>query len=427
MELREYLRVLARQWAWIGGCLLVAVWLAVAYLSVTPKTYTARSELFLSAETESGGTLLDLSSYSEQRAKSYAEIVNTPAVLQPVIDDLGLNTTVPQLSQSVEASVPLETVLLSLEVTREDSAEATRIADALSDSVLALINSLEGEDADGVTATIITRAELDPAPTSPDRRMTLAAAGVLGLGAGLGMAVFRHRRDSVLRTQEDIRRTVTQAVDTAGPLRVQVSDETASRLYFVDGSAVPTYLSARDQPHLLVFVLHDGKTRTLPGALVDAATRLAGARDSVCVVDTDPEHRPLSEWAGIAPTPGWSDIVSGDATVEQASHRWLDSSLSLVPSGDSVDQSDPAGSSLALLEIRRQYACTIVMVRHDEKGSPPQALGQADVIVLWVEKGSSNRRALTAQFDLALVALTADVVVVSTVGAGSRSRGRRSR
>lgn len=426
MDLKEYLRVLVRQGVWILGCVGAAIGLAVAYLAVTPATYTARSELFLSAEADAGGTLLDLSRYSEQRAKSYAEIADTPAVLQPVIDNLGMDTTVAELANSIEASVPLETVLLTLEVTREDSDEAVRIADALGASVLALINDLEGEDAGGLTATILTQAELDAAPTSPDRRMTLAAAMVVGLGAGLMLALTRHVRDAVLRTPDDIRRTITQTVDSAVFTRPQVTDETFSRVSFLDRSAVATYLSARGHREFSVYVLHDGRARDLVGTLIEATAGLTGS-DSVCLVDTDTDQQPLSKWAGVTPAPGWTDIVAGDATVEQVSHQHSKSTLSLVPSGDPAGRVDPARFSLALLEIRRRYASTIVMVRYGETDSPPAVLGQVDTVLIWVEKGESNRHTLAAQLGVALATQAADVVVVFSAGAGRRVRTRRGR
>lgn len=431
MDLKEYVRVLTRQWLWIVGAVAIALGLALAYLTTAPVTYSARSELFLSTQNGAGGTLLDLSRYSEQRAKSYVQIVDTPAVLEPVIDDLGLEESVAELGQSVQASAPLETVLLILEVTREDQDEAVRIADALSESVLTLINDLEvgeapvaGDPAVGLTATILTRAEPNPWPTSPDRRIILAAAMVLGLGAGLALALSRHVKDVVVRSQDDVRRAVTQAVSSAALGPVRLDGETAPRVSFLDAGAVATYLSARDEPQLLVYVLHAGEMRGLPQALVEAAASLTGAAGPVCVVDTDADGQALSKWAGAGSAPGWSDVVGRDATVEQVSTEHGESSLSLVYSGEPVDSVNQARSALAVQEVNSRYARSIFMIRYDGKGAPPQALGRADVVIVWVEPGVSSRVHLVAQLQLAFAAQAGDVVVVSATG-GRRSRSRK--
>lgn len=425
MELKEYFEAVTRRWAWVVGSLAVAVALALGYLAVTPATHTARSDLFLSATTDSGDSLVDLSRYSQLRAKSYAETVDTPAVLQPVIDDLGLDTTVTDLAWSVEAGVPLETVVLTLSVTREDPAEAVAIAEALDDSMVTLINSVEGEGPDALEATILAEAQLDPSPTSPDRLMTLAAATVLGLAAGLGLALFRQARDSVVRSTDTVRQVVTRAAESAAPLRVHTSEDMSSRVSFVDSSAVPTYLCAQKRSHLLVYVLHCGMSNDLTGMLVRSASGLTGDGSSVCLVDADASHQPLSKWAGEQAAPGWTDLVAGRATREAALRVQADLPLTLVFSGDPISHVDLGRFSTTLLQIHREHACTILLAGYEETRLPPGVVGEVDVVMVWVEQDVSSRHALEAQLKLALAAQSAEVAVV--IAGSHRSRGRHSR
>ena len=86
--------------------------------STTP-LYQSQAQIFVStpASTLDISALATGSSFSQQRVKSYAQIVNSPMTLKPVIDRLDLNMTSQELASMITASAPLDTVLISLTVT----------------------------------------------------------------------------------------------------------------------------------------------------------------------------------------------------------------------------------------------------------------------------------------------------------------------
>ena len=57
---------------------------------------------------------LEGSSFTQQRVKSYAEIVDSPRVLDPVINDLDLDVSATSLASRVKATVPLGTTLINV-------------------------------------------------------------------------------------------------------------------------------------------------------------------------------------------------------------------------------------------------------------------------------------------------------------------------
>ena len=67
----------------------------------SPKVYQARTQLFVSTSGSADSTqLLQGSSFTQQRVKSYSDLITTPTVLDPVIKQLGLNTTADALGQA---------------------------------------------------------------------------------------------------------------------------------------------------------------------------------------------------------------------------------------------------------------------------------------------------------------------------------------
>lgn len=97
---------------------------AFTFLS-TPK-YTATSELLATYRSSSGaagsgtssvaGELSSGASYINSQIQTYPQLVKTESVLQPVIDDLGLKTTVKELAATVTASNPSDTMLVDISV-----------------------------------------------------------------------------------------------------------------------------------------------------------------------------------------------------------------------------------------------------------------------------------------------------------------------
>ena len=117
MELKDYIRSIRKRWRIIIVAMLVVLAGAALATLLSPKVYEAQTQLFVST---SGGSdtsaLLQGSSFTQARVKSYADVITTPKVLDPVIAELKLNTTADKLATQITATVPLDTVLIQVVV-----------------------------------------------------------------------------------------------------------------------------------------------------------------------------------------------------------------------------------------------------------------------------------------------------------------------
>ena len=106
--------------------------------------YQARPPLCVSTSGSADSTqLLQGSSFTQQRVKSYSDIITSPTVLDPVIQQLGLHTTADSLGKKVAASVPLDTVLIDVTVDDGNPQDAARIADAVGRQFSQSVSELE--------------------------------------------------------------------------------------------------------------------------------------------------------------------------------------------------------------------------------------------------------------------------------------------
>ena len=91
MELRDYIRILRKGWVLITVLALVGVAAAATFSIIKTPEYSASAKVFVS--TQAGGTVSDLAqgnNFTQQRVKTYADLVSTPIVLLPVIASLKL-------------------------------------------------------------------------------------------------------------------------------------------------------------------------------------------------------------------------------------------------------------------------------------------------------------------------------------------------
>ena len=100
MTLRDYWDILRRSWFLIAISAVLGALAALGLsLRITPM-YQAESQLFVSVQSTdeiSGASTGNM--YVQQRMKSYVSVVDTPAVLEPVIDKLKLDMSSRRRSQ----------------------------------------------------------------------------------------------------------------------------------------------------------------------------------------------------------------------------------------------------------------------------------------------------------------------------------------
>jgi len=131
--------------------------------------YKSSAQLFVStpASAIDISTLLTGSSFSQQRVKSYAQIINSPVNLEPVVKELKLNISAEELSKNITASAPLDTVLISLVVTDTNPKRAARIANAVAKQFGITVKSLELQEIDTESPIKVSIAKFATPPTAP--------------------------------------------------------------------------------------------------------------------------------------------------------------------------------------------------------------------------------------------------------------------
>jgi capsular polysaccharide biosynthesis protein len=127
-----------------------------------PKAYTATARLFFAMAADSPSSLARGSSFVQKQMAVYADVATSPRVLDQVVEQLDLDTTSVQLADSIEASVPMDTLIMEVAVTDPDPRQAARIANAVGTEV----EKAAGELTPAVRATTLAVAQVPTSPSS---------------------------------------------------------------------------------------------------------------------------------------------------------------------------------------------------------------------------------------------------------------------
>jgi non-specific protein-tyrosine kinase len=364
-------------------------------MAMTP-LYEARIQLFVSTPSSALdiSALVQGSSFSQQRVKSYAQIVNSPTVLEPVIKNLRLETSAEDLSKFVKASAPLDTVLINVTVTNESATRAAFIANAIGVEFARVANSIESSQEAGSNAikvTMIKRASVPESPASPRLPLNLTLGLILGFGLGIGISILRQVFDNTVKKETDLGSTTLLAAigfdksAKASPLISSISRYAARTEAFRLLRTNLQYSRAEGSPKVIAVtsaVPGEGKTTTA----INLAISMASTGSKTLIIEADMRRPKVHEYLGVQKSAeGLAELLigkSGESISSSLSSLVVQNEripgVDLLPSGHlAPNPSELLDSSkfTQLIEVARgQYANVII--------DCPPALPVADASII---------------------------------------------
>ncbi|MGI3784893.1 MAG: polysaccharide biosynthesis tyrosine autokinase [Janthinobacterium lividum] len=380
MDLRGYLKVLQRRW--ISILVITLATLAVTAgitFALTPK-YTASTRLFFGVQgAQSGSDLAQGSTFAEAQLTSYAQVATSPLVLQPVIEQLGLQLTPAQLATKVSAFAPTDTVIIQVTVTDSNAGQSAAIANAVGQKLASVTSDLSPRRQDGsqsVKATILAPAQVPTDASSPNVLRNLAAGLILGLLLGVAVAIARRLLDTKVRNEADLEQITSVPVLGVVPFD---SDAEAHPVVIRDDPLSVRAEAVRRLRTNLQFVEAAEQSRSvvvtssIPGegkstAALNLAASLSDAGLDVVLVDADLRRPSIARYVGIEGSVGLTTVLIGEASLDDVLQPWGDSSLRVLPSGQVPPNPSELLGSGAMADLLDQLTERFDMVILD---SPP--------------------------------------------------------
>ena len=335
---------------------LVIVMVAIcAYTFTRTPQYTATSELlatYRSSAAASGASsnAVELSSganYINSQIQTYPQLIKTESVLQPVIDDLGLDTTVKELAASVTASNPDGTMLVDISVNDPDPKQASSIANSVAENlrkqVTSTIYSDEGDKIiSPVNLTVVQQAYAPASPSSPNVKLNMAIGLVSGIVLGVMVALIKDLLDTRVRRDSDVTTVIDAPVlgslsrneAYVGTSPVIISSPASREAEEIRRLRTNVMFVLPDEPLSNVIVVtsagpSEGKT-TLS---VNLATAFAENGSKVLLIDADVRNPSVSKALGIEGAVGLTHLITNRVSSHDAIQRYWKPNFHVLPAG----------------------------------------------------------------------------------------------
>ena len=344
MEPGRYLSVLRQHWVALVASAVLGLLGGVAVTLPAAPQYRSTATVFVGFSR--GGSVSELvqgSTYTQGLVQSYVRVISTPAVLQPVIDELGLDTTPRRLARSLSVDAALDTVLIDVTATWGSAQGSADIANSVATHLPAAVSALSPANPDGSAAITITTVAPATAPSyaAAPRRTLYAAAGLaLGLLAGAALVLVRALLDTKVRDAEDVLEvteapvlahlSTTAAVE--GSQVVATGERSARAEAFHRLRTNLQFLDLTGRSRVLVVtsaVEAEGKSTTA----VNLAVVLAEAGTRVLLVDADLRRPSLARVLGLEGAVGLTTVLSGAVALSEATQPWRSAALQVLTSG----------------------------------------------------------------------------------------------
>jgi succinoglycan biosynthesis transport protein ExoP len=221
LGLRDQLRILRANARIVVICLAVSIAMAIVLSLLLPKTWESENKLIVGNAIGANTPDYNAQLLAQRLSQSYALVATTGPVLEHVIAQLGLDTTIKDLEKLVSAEAPRDLNVIEIHATWSDPITAAAIANAVSDELVRVT-----AEAGGRNTEILSFVDEELQTTMNDINTTRAAIDEL-------TAVARPTAEQLAQL-DNLRNRLVQLNATYASLLTYASDTSANKLSVIE-------------------------------------------------------------------------------------------------------------------------------------------------------------------------------------------------
>lgn len=204
IRIEDILDVLAKRWRMIAIITILATILSgiISFWLIPPK-YEASTKLFIGKENIQGQDQNynnnDVQMY-QKLLKTYSEIITTNDLVTKAIDEGNLNVQSKEVLDSLKVTPRADTQILEITYTSKDKELSKEVVDLVTDEFIKESAKLIPNG----NVKTIESVKVPEAPVSPNKKMNIAIAFLLGLMVSAGLAFLLEFVDNTFKTKEQV-------------------------------------------------------------------------------------------------------------------------------------------------------------------------------------------------------------------------------
>lgn len=204
IRIEEIVDILLKRWKMILSITLIATFTAgiISFFVIAPK-YEASTKVFIGKEKtdskDQNYNNSDIQMY-QQLIKTYAEVIKTNALVEKAIDASGLDITSEKVLGSLTVTPAANTQILEIKYISTDKKLSKEVLDSVTNQFIKTSTELIPNG----NVKIIEPAKLPESPASPNKKMNIAIAFLLGIMISVGLSFLLEFMDNTFKTKEQL-------------------------------------------------------------------------------------------------------------------------------------------------------------------------------------------------------------------------------
>jgi capsular polysaccharide biosynthesis protein len=202
IKIEDILDILLKRWKMILSITLIAVLTAtiISFFVIAPK-YEASTKVFIGKENtqDQNYNSNDVQMY-QKLLKTYAEVIMTNDLVERAINKADLNITSEEVLKGLTVTPRADTQILEINYTSTDNVLARDVVDSITnDFIRSSIDLIQNGN-----VRVIESVKIPEKPVSPNKKMNIAIAFLLGIMISAGFAFLLEFMDNTFKTKEQL-------------------------------------------------------------------------------------------------------------------------------------------------------------------------------------------------------------------------------
>lgn len=202
IKILDIVDALKKRWQLIVSITLAATIIAtvVSFFVINPK-YEASTKVFIGKNISSTETYdtNDISMY-QKMLKSYADVIKTNDLVERAFNSNGVELDPKEALGALTVTPMTDTQIIVMTYRGEDKEECKAVIEAISNEFVKYSKTLYSN----ANVEIIERVKLPENPVSPNKKLNIAIAFVVGLIIGSGLALVIAMLDSTFKDKDKL-------------------------------------------------------------------------------------------------------------------------------------------------------------------------------------------------------------------------------
>lgn len=204
IRIEEIINILLKRWKMILSITLLATLTAgiVSFFVIAPK-YEASTKVFIGKEKtdskDQNYNNSDIQMY-QQLLKTYAEVIKTNALVEKAIDAEGFDLTSKDVLSGLTVTPAANTQILEITYISKDRNLSKEVLDSITNQFIKTSTELIPNG----NVKIVEPAELPENPASPNKKLNIAIAFLLGLMVSVGLAFLLEFLDNTFKSKDQL-------------------------------------------------------------------------------------------------------------------------------------------------------------------------------------------------------------------------------